>query len=164
MKVFGPDTVPEKESEEIRNRARERLIEALQAVHLRGEVHITARELRAALVYILFGVHYCTDYQKGQVSGFLPYWDLAFDPSAPGRQGDVLRELVRFDPALEAHPQIDRYLLRSQDLTAGKQPPDMVRGCPWPLPGGGPTSNGPQITANRWPAIRRLWAWRGGPT
>ena len=28
--------------------------------------------------------------------------------SHPARQGEVLRELVRIDPALEAHPQIDR--------------------------------------------------------
>ena len=34
---------------EIRSRARQRLFEALQAVHLRGETHITVRELRAAL-------------------------------------------------------------------------------------------------------------------
>ena len=62
MKVFGPEGVPGLVAEEHRSRARQRLFDALQAVHLRGKTHITVRELRAALVYILFGVHYCSDY------------------------------------------------------------------------------------------------------
>ena len=41
----------------------------------------------------------------------IPYWDRAFSADSVARQGEVLRELARFDPALEAHPQIDRYLL-----------------------------------------------------
>ena len=60
------------------NRARQRLFEALQAVHLRAETHITVRELRAALVYILFGVHFCEDYHADSASDALPYWDRAF--------------------------------------------------------------------------------------
>ena len=78
---------------------------------MRGETHITVRELRAALVYILFGIHSCRDYHAGQKSP--PYWERAFSPESAGRQGEVLRELVRLDPALEAHPQIDRRLLRA---------------------------------------------------
>lgn len=111
-RIFGPDGVPDREHREIRSRARRRLFEALQAVHLRGEVHITVRELRATLVYILFGVHFCADYHDYQrASVALPYWDRAFAPDSPRRQGEVLRELARFDPALEAHPHIDRHLL-----------------------------------------------------
>ena len=97
--------------ETVRGRARKRLFEALQAVHLRGETHVTVRELRAALVYVLFGAHLCSDYHAGESGDLLPYWDRAFDPESPSRQGDVLRELVRFDPALEAHPHVDRALL-----------------------------------------------------
>ena len=97
--------------EAVRGRARLRLFEALQAVHLRGETHVTVREMRATLVYVLFGVHFCSDYHAGESGDLLPYWDRAFDPESSGRQGDVLRELVRFDPALEAHPHIDRALL-----------------------------------------------------
>lgn len=107
MRRFGPQA-PQEE----RARARQRLFEMLQAVHLRGETHITVRELRAALVYILFGVHFCSDYHRG-VDAPLPYWDRAFAPESPGRQGEVLQDLIRFDPALEAHPQIDRHLLRT---------------------------------------------------
>lgn len=110
-KLFGPGILS---NEPVRERARERLFEALQAVHLRGETHITVRELRAALVYVFFGVHYCSDYHEtGRDSSIPtpdPYWDRAFSPISSGRQGEVLRELLRFDPALEAQPQVDRRL------------------------------------------------------
>ena len=110
-RIFGPDGLPGLEPPAVRARARQRLFDALQAVHLRGETHITVRELRAALVYILFGVHFCLDYHRGEKAP--PYWERAFSPVSAGRQGEVLRELVRLDPALEAHPQIDRQLLRA---------------------------------------------------
>ena len=42
-------------------RLRQRLTDLLQACHQRGEIHITARELRAALSYGLFGVHDCAE-------------------------------------------------------------------------------------------------------
>ena len=111
--TFGPGGLAD---DDRRNLARSRLYHALQAVHLRGETHITVRELRAALVYILFGIHYCDDYH--QVAGTStvpepqPYSERAFSPGSSGRQGDVLRELMRFDPALDAHPQVDRRLLQ----------------------------------------------------
>ena len=110
-RIFGPDGVAGMENPEIRSRARQRLFEALQAVHLCGEIHITVRELRAALVYILFGIHFCEDFHGGPDETIVPYWDRAFQPGSYGRQGDVLKELPRFDPALEAHPQIDRYVI-----------------------------------------------------
>ena len=112
-KLFGPGHLPGTEPEAVRQRARERLFEALQAVHFRGETHITVRELRSALVYILFGTRYCTDYHKGIAVSEPPYWDRAFAAGSPRRQGDVLREFVHLDPALEAHPKIDKYLLRT---------------------------------------------------
>ena len=126
-------------------------------MHLRGETHVTVRELRAALVYILFGVDFCDDYHRGgtdrgdrstaapssgrasaaaspfrqgDLFGDLvgvrdeaipetgveawPYWDRAFNPASPARQGELLRELVHFDPALDAHPRLDRRLLRDR--------------------------------------------------
>jgi serine/threonine protein kinase len=119
-RIFGPDGLPDMADKEVRSRARQRLFEALQAVHLRGETHITVRELRAALVYILFGVHFCQDYHGEFNVPALSYWDRAFSSHSPGRQGEVLRELARFDPALEAHPKIDRHLLN-------KPSPDSVR-------------------------------------
>ena len=122
MRWFGPKGLPDMAPEDERARARQRLFEMLQAVHLRGETHITVRELRAALVYILFGVHFCSDYHSG-VDDPLPYWEHAFSPKSPGRQGEVLQELIRFDPGLEAHPQIDRHLLRTPSVdTSGGAP------------------------------------------
>ena len=123
MQRFGPQA-PQDE----RARARQRLFEMLQAVHLRGETHITVRELRAALVYILFGVHFCSDYHSG-VDAPLPYWERAFSPESPGRQGEVLQELIRFDPALEAHPQIDRRLLRTPSVDTLGGAPHYLQGA-----------------------------------
>lgn len=125
-KVFGPDSLPSVIPDDVRQAARQRLFEALQAVHLRGETHITVRELRAALVYILFGVHYCDEYHSGEYTddqGPLPYWDRAFAADSPPRQGEVLRELARFDPALESHPQVDRYLLSQPVVDSSRSTP-----------------------------------------
>ena len=107
---FAPDRVPGRSNSE-RRRARDRLFGALQVVHLRGETHITMRELRSALTYILFGLHYCSDYHEGREVP-APYWDRAFEAESDGRQGEVLSELARLDPALESHPRIDRVLGR----------------------------------------------------
>ena len=144
-RLFGPAGLPRSAATDARSRARGRLFEALQAVHLRGETHVTVRELRAALVYILFGVHFCDDYHEGAVAtpreapaywdpafgpfpapdaasetapAALPYWDRAFDPESPRRQGAVLGDLARFDPALDAHPRIDRHLVRPTQVGA----------------------------------------------
>ncbi|MFC1743402.1 NERD domain-containing protein [Candidatus Riflebacteria bacterium] len=108
--VFGPANFPLNVEPQINLRARQRLFEALQAVHQRGEVQITARELRATLIFILFGIQRCSDYLANLEEDSLSYWDQAFDSSAPYRQGDVLAELVFLDPSLEAHPKIDRIL------------------------------------------------------
>jgi hypothetical protein len=122
-RLFGPDGLPAPAEYNVRARARQRLFEALQAVHLRGETHITVRELRATLVYILFGVNFCDDYHAAPNETPLPYWDRAFRADSPARQGEVLRELARFDPALEAHPQIDRHLLSRPIADGSKSAP-----------------------------------------
>ena len=121
--LFGPESFADSAHEDVRRRARDRLFEALQAVHLRGETHITMRELRSGLVYILFGIHFCDDYHEAAQIDVLPYWDRAFSADSPARQGEVLAELVRFDPALESHPQIDRYLLTTPSADGGKDTP-----------------------------------------
>lgn len=104
-------------------RLRERLAEAFQAVHFRGQVHITTRELRGALSYILFGVNTCHEIRNGLEAPAMPYWDMAFDPQSPFRQGELLRELSRLDPALEANPPLDRWLVgRSSREISGAGP------------------------------------------
>ncbi|MGD9563073.1 MAG: NERD domain-containing protein [Pyrinomonadaceae bacterium] len=90
-----------------------RLVDALLAVHQRGEIHITARNLRAALVYIFFGILDCQDLHGDPNLFPEMYYDRAFDYHSPLRQGDLLSELSRLDPALESHPEVDRLLLRT---------------------------------------------------
>lgn len=94
------------------SRLRLRLTDALQACHQRGEIHITARELRAALSYIFFGVHDCSELHDNPDLRPIHYWQRAFNARSPHRQGELLSELARFDPALEAHPSLDRVLLK----------------------------------------------------
>jgi len=96
-----------------------RLTDALQACHQRGEIHITARELRAALSYIFFGVHDCADLHDNPDLRPVRYWQRAFDALSPHRQGELLAELARFDPALETHPLLDRALLKDATLSSG---------------------------------------------
>lgn len=118
-RIFGPAGLSQDDG--LRRRARQRLFEALQAVHFRGETHITVRELRGALVYILFGTDFCSDYHDASADAQArAYWNRAFDPEARARQGDVLAELVRLDPALEADPKIDRALLQCDDFRDGR--------------------------------------------
>lgn len=105
---------------------RRRFDEALQAVHQRGEIHITARELRAAASYVFFGLYSCEDLHKNPELDPGHYYNRAFNPMSPARQGDLLREMVYLDPALEAHPKIDRYLLGHGDPIEGaKQYPHL---------------------------------------
>lgn len=109
---------------------RDRLTRALQGVHQRGEIHITARSLRATLVYIFFGTDECSDLHSDPNLPHAHYFDRAFDPRSEFRQGELLNELQWLDPALESHPYIDRFLLRKWvnpfNLDApGVQPSDL---------------------------------------
>ncbi len=95
---------------------RERLTLALQACHQRGEIHITARELRAALSYLFFGLEDCDRLHRSPDYRPEPYWQRAFNAESPHRQGELLAELARFDPALESDAVFDRELLRGLPL------------------------------------------------
>ena len=101
---------------------RQRLTAALQAVHQRNEVHITARELKAALSYILFGLYACEDLHADSSLSLHHPADHAFDADSSLRQGELLRELARLDPGLEAHAKVDRYL-------RGRGAPDAAHGA-----------------------------------
>ena len=95
---------------------RERLVAAFQACHQRGEIHITARELRAALSYILFGVEYCDELHDHPELNPSSIGDQAFHAESYLRQGELLGELARLDPALENDPWVDRELLKTIPL------------------------------------------------
>jgi serine/threonine protein kinase len=101
---------------------RKRLTIALQAVHQRNEVHITARELKAAISYILFGLYSCDDIHRQPDLPLHAPGDHAFDPLSDNRQGELLRDLARLDPGLEAHARVDRYL-------SGRGSPDPTHGA-----------------------------------
>ena len=103
-------------------RLRERLTEALQTVHQRNEIHITARELKAAISYVLFGLDDCEDLHNDPELEPHDPADHAFNPESRRRQGELLRELARLDPALEGHARVDRYLV-------GKGAPDPAHGA-----------------------------------
>ena len=130
-------------------RARQRLFDALQAVHLRGETHITVRELRAALVY-----HFVWNpLLSATIMRARNPHHIGSGPSllkSAGRQGDVLGELVRLDPALEAHPQIDRTASASQRGKSNLNQPDVV-----------PTSSGQKTPLGNSPM---LLTWRRADT
>ena len=85
--------------------------DALQAVHQRGQIHITTRELRGVLGYVLFGVYSCMELHNDPALKPGSLWDMLFSPESPFRQGELLRELAALDPALESHPQLDRWLM-----------------------------------------------------
>lgn len=104
------------------NRLRARLTDALQIVHNRNEIHITTRELKAAISYILFGLQACEDLHENPDLEPHDPADHAFNPESPARQGELLRELARLDPALEGHARVDRYLV-------GRGGPDPAHGA-----------------------------------
>ena len=79
--------------------------------------------MRAALCYTFFGLYYCSDLHEDPDLSSGHYYDRAFDPTSPQRQGEGLHELVFLDPSLEAHPKIDRYLLGRNDLERNIQQP-----------------------------------------
>lgn len=92
---------------------RQRLIMALQACHHRGTMHITMRELRATLSYILFGIHDCHALHTDPTLRPPHYWHRVFAAESPQRCGKLLAELLYFDPALESDPVGDRMLLQA---------------------------------------------------
>ncbi|MDW8216872.1 MAG: hypothetical protein RML57_04645 [Acidobacteriota bacterium] len=111
-RLFGPANLPGVVPDVERRRlARRRLYAAFQAVHLRGRMHITVRDLRGALVYILFGTASCKTYWDEKP--YPPYWARAFAAATKHRQGRLLEELTALDPALEAQARLDRVLLKA---------------------------------------------------
>lgn len=111
-------------------RLRAQLTNLLQACHQRGEIHITARELRAALSYGLFGIDACADLHANPDERPVSLGRRIFDATSPRRQGELAAEMARFDPALESDPLIDRKLLRAapQDRRPGAARQCQTRG------------------------------------
>ena len=90
--------------------------------------------MRAALSYILFGLKYCTDLHGRGTATDLDsgpsypgdYPDRVFDLRTDGRQGELLKALAAFDPAIDSHPKIDRELAKSIEDATGREPTDLL--------------------------------------
>lgn len=104
---------------------RERLRTLLEIVHLRRQLHITMRDLRSALAWVLFHDLDCDDAAR-LLEGYPPAKDmlallyhqaLAGDGQAPAGRGDdrLVALLRQIDPAQVANPTADR-TLHFQDL------------------------------------------------
>ncbi|MBE3558806.1 MAG: NERD domain-containing protein [Ktedonobacteraceae bacterium] len=83
--------------------------------HLRRQRHITMRDLRSALAYIITGNRNCQDIHEmraGQEAGItlvnFSYWQNAFAPA--DAVDEVLSDIARLDPARFARPHLDRFL------------------------------------------------------
>lgn len=90
---------------------RQRLKFLFQITHFRHRVHITIRELRSALAYILFGIRECCDIQAHleQPEETLPfvYYNSVF---ARCEQDRLLKRLAELDVVEVANPQLDNQL------------------------------------------------------
>jgi serine/threonine protein kinase len=83
--------------------------------HLRHQRHITMRDLRSAIAYLITGNKNCHDIHEmrsGSEVGTslinLSYWQNTFAPSDAG--DDLLNDIASLDPARFARPHLDRFL------------------------------------------------------
>jgi len=85
--------------------------------HLRKQRHITMRDLRSAIAYIVTGNLGCADVhqifedesKQASLTNYA-YWQLIF-ASEEGRRADsLLSDFVLLDPGRFAHPRLDRFL------------------------------------------------------
>lgn len=144
-------------------RLRSPLTDLLQACHQRGEIHITARELRAALSYCLFGIDHCDDLHAAPDKRPAPLWHRLFDAGSQRQQGELLQEMARFDPALESDPIIDRGLLRATASDGGSHRLADARRRAWLL-GDGAAGQVRLMHRQHLARFRAVPAWRSSPS
>ena len=99
---------------------RERLRTLFEIVHLRRQLHITMRDLRSALSWLLFQDHSCDDVaallntqpEPAQLLARFYYNAYASDIELPPDRSDdrLVRLLRQIDPGLVANPATDRML------------------------------------------------------
>src|SRR6266566_2115602 len=87
----------------------------LLLTHLRRQRHMTMRDLRSALAYLITGNSSCQQVHEarhGEEAGAslinLTYWRSAFAPLE--LNDELLKDMANLDPARFAHPQLDRFL------------------------------------------------------
>lgn len=90
--------------------------------HLRRLQHITMRDLRSAIAYILTGNKNCQDIHAAESNtplNGLTYWQNVF---APGdRQDELLNTIATLNPARFPQPQLDRFLYFHQSESDAPQ-------------------------------------------
>lgn len=93
----------------------ERLENLFLLSHLRRQRHITVRDLRSALAYLITANTSCAQVhaaRHGEGSGISlvdrHYWQSAFAPIETG--DEILADLTTLDPARFPHPRLDRFL------------------------------------------------------
>lgn len=108
---------------------RARLEYALLLSHLRNERHITVRDLRSGLAYLITSDTGCEEiHHSRQHERLLPathYWDTAF--STVDGQDLLLGQLVSIDPARRPQPQLERLLFYHQDRASSEVRQSLVR-------------------------------------
>jgi len=104
-------------------RIQQRLEYLLLLTHLRRQHHITMRDLRSTLAYLITGNTDCKDIHEARHAGEagaslvnLAYWRSAFAPLE--MEDELLKAITSFDPARFPHPHLDRYLHFHQDSGA----------------------------------------------
>ncbi len=109
---FNRDTLADPQhGAEVRRRIRA----LLQIIHLRRERHVTMRDLRSALAYLLTGATTCGDIHRELDQNERPphwynrlYFMAAFNPEDEGE--DNLKDFAACDPAEVSSPRLDRFL------------------------------------------------------
>ncbi|MEO6892014.1 MAG: NERD domain-containing protein [Ktedonobacteraceae bacterium] len=98
-----------------KKRVQQKLEYLLLLTHLRRQRHMTMRDLRSALAYLISGNADCTyihsthnDEEAGASLENLKYWHSSFAPSESS--DELLQDLTALDPARFPQPHLDRYL------------------------------------------------------
>ena len=107
-------------------RVHQRLEYLLLLTHLRRQRHMTMRDLRSAIAYLITGNTSCTEVHRARhdnESGVsllnLAYWRSAF--ASLEMNDELLKDLSSLDPARFPHPHLDRFLHFHQALENGEQ-------------------------------------------
>lgn len=100
---------------------RHRLEYLLLLTHLRRHRHMTMRDLRSVLAYLITANTTCQDVHQAKQNETVGatlinkrYWHSAFAPLE--QHDELLTELTSLDPARFSHPHLDRYLHFHQTL------------------------------------------------
>lgn len=115
---FNVDTLLDPSSGPI---VRQRLKFLFQVFHFRRKLHVTIRELRSALAYILFGIKDCHQIQEDMAREKSNLRHLYYNAAFEGAERDRLISLLaQLDVAQISNPHLDNHIAST--------PPEMQRG------------------------------------